>query len=83
MQRYQLGYRHAPGEVEGFIRYAFTAAYAKEAAIEQIRAKLGPAFDAARVLTNPNECTRSEFKQLKTDWRVIRELLKNRGASIY
>lgn len=77
MFRYQIGYRHKNGEVEGFSATAFSVNSAKQRAIRLIRNKLHDAFnppqelEPKRLLISRDQVTADEWEQLKADWKLL------------
>lgn len=89
MFRFQLGYRHADGGLRGYVGYGFAEYSARDHAVRQIRERCielgerpllcGPSM---RVVMGRSECTQSEFKALRGQWKMIRDAHRKNGASI-
>lgn len=85
MTKFRIGYRHANGEVEGFIGVALgdqgspghiikEREAARHDAIKQVQAKCLecrlPFWEASLIFTG-GQCSANEFKQLQADWRLL------------
>jgi len=73
MIRFNIAYRHANGELEGFSAFRFTADAAEQAAIAEIQAKLAIvkiAYDPSRLVRSFAKLTKAEKRQVKADWHL-------------
>jgi len=73
MIRFNIAYRHANGELEGFSAFRFSSDAAEQAAIGLIQEKLafqGAAYDPSRLVRSFAKLTKPEKRQVKADWHL-------------
>jgi hypothetical protein len=74
MYVYKIGYRHANGEVEGFVGVGSTGEASRVNAINkvsrEVEAKLLK-FELSRILDSMESVTAVELVTLREDWRCV------------
>lgn len=70
---HKLAYRHAGGEVEGFVGNGFTKSDARADAVRRVCREMGCKglpYDPARLVESDKGLTPAEKESVRSDWKI-------------